>query len=180
MGAWQTVSVRVVDEEKEALEREALAAAAEKKRATAGDKYCCKKPYTTSNALWCIHIADIVTDAITTTHCCINALLSLASLPPLAVTIIILTPLSSFQMFPPHPMTTIEQLDDGFGGILQSHGHSSGGGLAAHQPTSHAPPMIDDVLASYDPYGTNVYKGTSRIYNSPLHRTSPHFANAMP
>ena len=71
-----------------------------------------------------------------------------------------------------HPTTTIEQLDDGFGGILQSHGHSSGGGLAAHQPTSHAPPMIDDVLASYDPYGTNVYKGTPRIYISPLHLAS--------
>ena len=50
MGAWQTVSVRVVDEEKEALEREALAVAAEKKRATAGDKHCCKKPYTISNS----------------------------------------------------------------------------------------------------------------------------------
>ena len=62
----------------------------------------------------------------------------------------------------PHPTT--EQLDDGFGGTLQSHSQSKGGGLTGHVSTSHAPPMVDDVLASYDPYGTNVYKGTHYVH----------------
>ena len=57
-----------------------------------------------------------------------------------------------------------EQLDDGFGGTLRNDSHPKGGGLTTSYPTAHVPPMLDDVLASYDPYGTNVYKGTYRQF----------------